>query len=410
MLVSVGVSHKRASLALLDALNVRDLEGFYSDLHVIRGINESVVLQTCNRVEIFLETSEHPRDESILRSWALATKFRLAELQRLAEIKTGEEVVQHLVRLSSGLESMIVGEPQILGQIRESIATARHLKAAGPTLTDLFERATAAGAKIRVVTGLGKGVTTIGSAALKLAEQTLGKLDGVKVLVLGTGQAGVLVMKALKARGIRDVFVAGRDRSKTEAFCRSFGGKPVALHSVGEKLQVSDLVFVATRSSDFVIEENNLTKLPGKRLLIIDLSAPRNVSPDVGSLHGVTLRTLDDLRGIADEGLAVRKELVKKAEPLVEDAVDRISAGRRRENAEPIISDVYHRAEEIRVEELAKAAFKLKATPEQREVLEYMSQRIVEKVLNGPVGKLRRAAEKGDSGLLTVAGQLFTGE
>jgi glutamyl-tRNA reductase len=410
MLVSVGVSHKRTSLAVLDALTVRDLESFYSDLRAIRGINESVVLQTCNRVEIFLETSEHPPDESILRSWALATKFRLAELQRLAEIKTGEAVVHHLVRLASGLESMIVGEPQILGQIKESIAIARSFKAAGPTLTDIFERTTAAGAKIRVETGVGKGVTTMGSAALKLAEQTLGKLDGVKVLLIGTGQVGVLVMKALKARGVRDVSVAGRERSKTEAFCRSFGGKPIALQVVAEKLQVSDLVFVATRSSNFVIEEDNLARNSGKTVLIVDLSTPRNVSPKVGSMRGVTLRTLDDLRGIAEEGLAVRKELVKKAEPLVRDSVGRISAGRRRENAEPIISDVYHRAEEIRVEELAKAVSKLKATPEEKEVLEYMSQRIVEKVLNGPITNLRRAAEKGDAGLLTVAGQLFTGE
>jgi glutamyl-tRNA reductase len=119
---------------------------------------------------------------------------------------------------------------------------------------------------------------------------------------------------------------------------------------------------------------------------------------------------MDDMRGIAEEGLAVRKELVKKAEPLVEAAVERISAAIRRENAEPIISDVYHRAEEIRIEELSKAVSKLNPTSEQREILEYMSQRIVEKVLSGPVMNLRRAAEKGDAGLLTVAGQLFTGE
>ncbi len=412
MLVSVGVNHKKTSLAALDALTIRDLAGFYSDLQAIRE-GESVVLQTCNRVEIFLETERALPTESILRSWALATKFRLAEIQRLVDVRTGEEVVEHLVRLASGLESMIVGEPQILGQMKEAIVKAQSFGAGGPVLSDVFERASFAGAKIRVETGIGKGVTTIGSAALRLAEQILGRLEDLRVLVLGTGQVGVLVMKALKTRGMNNVAVAGRSREKTESFCRSYGGTAVALQTVRENLQDSDLVLVATRSTNFLIDNDTLSQRSeksGSRLLILDLSNPRNVSPEVAQFQGVTVRTIDDLRGIAEEGLALRKELVKKAEPLVQAAAERISAMLRRDNAEPIISDVYHRAEEIRLEELTKALSKLELTSKEKEVLGYMSQRIVEKVLNGPVMNLRRAAEKGDAGVLTVAGQLFAGE
>jgi glutamyl-tRNA reductase len=413
MLVSVGVSHKRVSLATLDQLTLRNLEDFYMDLHAMRDVNELVVLQTCNRVEIYLDASPSLATESILRNWALATRFKLSELQRLAEVRTGEGVVDHLVRLASGLESMIVGEPQILGQLKDATVTAQTLKAAGPILSDLIERTTSAGAKIRVETGIGRGVTSIGSAAVKLAEKTLGRLDDLHILLLGTGQVGLLVMKALKARGVTGVSVAGRKHEKTEAFCRSFGGTPIPLQSVQRYLQNCDLVLVATRSADFLISEeilNHRTEKPDRRLVILDLANPRNVSPGVSTLDGVTLHTIDDLKGIAEEGLALRKELVKKAEPLVHAAVDRISAGLRRENAEPIISDVYHRAEEIRLEELGKALSKLNLTTEQEEVLEYMSQRIVEKVLNGPAMNLRRAAEKGDSQILTVAGQLFAGE
>ncbi len=413
MLVSVGVSHKRASLATLDALTLRELGEFYADLHAIREISESVVLQTCNRVEIFLGTKHDPPAENILRTWALATKFKLAELQRTVEVRTGDAVVEHLVRLASGLESMIVGEPQILGQMQEAMVTARSFGAGGPLLSDIFERATSAGAKIRAETGVGRGATTIGSAALRLEELTLGGLEDLRILLLGTGQVGVLVMKALKARGVSNVAVAGRNREKTESFCRSFGGTPIPFQTVREKLQNSDLVFVATRSNSFLIDKESLSqqaKESGRRLMILDLSNPRNVSPEIAQFDGITLRTIDDLKGIAEEGLALRRELVKKAEPLVRAAVERISAGLRRENAEPIISDVYHRAEEIRVGELGKALSRLRLTAEQEEVLEYMSQRIVEKVLNGPVMNLRRAAEKGDSSILTVAGQLFAGE
>ncbi len=412
MLVSVGVNHKKTSLATLDALTIRDLAGFYSDLQAIRE-GESVVLQTCNRVEIFLETERALPTESILRSWALATKFRLAEIQRLVDVRTGEEVVEHLVRHASRLESMIVGEPQILGQMKEAIVNAQSFGSGGPVLSDVFERASSAAAKIRGETGIGRGVTTIGSAALRLAEQILGRLEDLRVLVLGTGQVGVLVMKALKARGMNNVAVAGRSREKTESFCRSYGGTAVALQTVRENLQDSDLVLVATRSTNFLIDKDTLNRRSeksGSRLLILDLSNPRNVSPEVAQFQGIAVRTIDDLRGIAEEGLALRKELVKKAEPLVQAAVERISAMLRRDNAEPIISDVYHRAEEIRLEELTKALSKLELTSEEVEVLGYMSQRIVEKVLNGPVMNLRRAAEKGDAGVLTVAGQLFAGE
>ncbi|HET7405477.1 MAG TPA: glutamyl-tRNA reductase [Candidatus Bathyarchaeia archaeon] len=412
MLLGVGVSHKRTSLSTLDALNIRDQGKFYSDLKAVRGINEAIVLQTCNRVEVFIE-GQGLEAETVLRSWALDTKFRLIDLQRTVEIRTGNEVIRHLLRVSSGLESMILGEPQILGQIRESMLTARSLGAGGPVLFDLFERVTAAAARIRSETGVGRGVTTVGSAALRLAEQTLGQLEGLRVLLVGTGQVGLLVMKALKARGVRDIIVAGRNREKTETFCRSYGGHPIEFQQVGEETQNSDLVILATRSTNFLVDKASLnwrTQANGRKLMILDLSNPRNVSPEVGRLEGITLCTIDDLKGIAEEGLSMRKELVKKAEPLIENAVQRITTGLRRETAEPIISDFYHRAEDIRLEEVSKALSKLQLTAEQEEVLEYMSQKIVEKVLNGPVAKLRQAAEKGDSKVLTVGGQLFAEE
>ena len=305
LLVSVGVSHKRASLAVLDALTIRDLTGFYTDLRAVHEI-ELVVLQTCNRVEIFVEARVAPSTESILRSWALATRFRLAELQRLAEVRIGEKVVEHLVRLASGLESMIVGEPQILGQMREAVVNARSLGAGGPALSDLFDRAISAGAKIRAETGVGTGATTIGSAALKLAEEIVGRLTDLQVLLLGTGQVGVLVMKALKARKVTNVAVAGRSREKTESFCKSYGGTPIPFSAVQDRLPDSDLVLVATRSNNFLIDEDSFSRgreASGRRLLILDLSNPRNVSPEMAHVDGITLRTIDDLRGIAEEGL-----------------------------------------------------------------------------------------------------------
>lgn len=413
MLVSVGVNHKKTSLSTLDALTVRDTTSFYKKLNENPDVRESIILQTCNRVDIFLDLKHNISNEKILEGWALETEFKLKELSRLAEVRTGRAVVDYVVRLASGFESMIVGEPQILGQMKEAAIAAQKHGASGPVLTKLFDGATGAGARIRAETGIGRGVTTIGSAAVKLAMQVLGKQENLQVLLLGTGQVGVLVMKALKARDVKNVKVAGRDKEKTEKFCQRFGGAPIDIHSVKENVDSSDLIVVATRSSSFIVDKDTLVNRKiglQRKLMILDLSNPRNVAPEVAELDGVSVHTLDHLKAIAKEGLESRKIMVKKAEPLVQNEVAKISAGFRRDDAEPIISDVYHRAEEIRAEELERALNKLNLTSEQEKVLDYMSQRIVKKVLNKPVTSIRRAAEKGDARVLTAAGQLFTGE
>lgn len=413
MLVSVGVNHRTASLSTLDALTLRDLASFYEDVSALPEVGESIVLQTCNRVDIFLEATRNLSTETILRNWAQATKSKLNALSRFVEVRTDQAVVSYLVRLASGLESMIVGESQILGQMKEAAAIARKHGTGGPVLASLFEKTISAGARVRAETGIGRGVTTIGSAAVRLAEQTLGQLEELQILLLGTGQVGVLVMKAMKARGIINVKVAGRDRGRTETFCRSFGGTPVNISFLRDQIHGCDLVVVATRSPGFLIDGESLSVRKSgsrKRLMILDLSNPRNVSPDVARKEGVTLLTIDDLKAIAEEGLSSRRELMKKAGPLAENEAAKITAGLRRKDADPIISDVYHWAEEIRAAELERALNKLELTDEQEKVLDYMSQRIIKKVLDKPVMNMRRAAEKGDVKVLTAAGQLFTGE
>jgi len=408
------VNYKRTSLSNLDALTLRDTRLFYNILRAHPGVNGAVIVQTCNRVELFLD-AENPdliRNE-ILRHWALETKFKLSELQELLESRNGDEVVEYLVRLASGLESMLVGENQIIGQLKNSLQEARSNQATSPQLEDVLNRALSAAAMIRERTGIGRGTVSLGSAAVKLAEQTLGKLDAARVLLLGTGQVGMLVMKAVKARGVANIAVASRTRQRTESFCRTFGGTPVDFQSVPSQLEKSDLVIVATRATNYLLTKEwisphlNKTRKPR---LILDLSNPRNVSPDVEELEGVIFKTIDDLRGIADEALAKRRELVKQADPLVRQSVDKIIAMLHREKAEPIVSNIYRRADEIREEELGKALSILKLTPDQQEALKHMSVSLVEKLLDQPVMNLRRAAGRKDDRVLTVAGEIFGGE
>ncbi len=415
MLVNYGASYRRAPLAALDALTLRDAPAFYNVLRKLPGVRGALILQTCNRVEIFLdvETLVAVRD-NILRHWALETKFKLAEMDRLVQAREGDAVIEYLVRLASGLESMLVGENQITGQLKSALSEARSQGATTPQLVEALQRAISAASTIRERTGIGRGTVSLGSAAVKLAEDTLGELDKSKVLLLGTGQVGMLVMKALKARGVSNIAVASRTRQRTESFCRAFGGTAVDFQAAPTQLAESNLVIVATRAADYLVTKDWITphfdRTRKSKFMILDLSNPRNVSPEIEELDGVIFKTIDDLRGIADEALAKRRELVKEAEPLVRQSVDKIIGLLRREEAEPIVSDIYRRADEIREEELGKAFSKLKLTPEQEEVLKNMSVSIVEKLLDQPVINLRRAAEKRDNRVLTVAGQIFGGE
>jgi len=415
VLAKIGVSYKIAPLATLDAITLRDLPPFYKILRSIPGIKGTVVVQTCNRVDMFIDASDGAEIiEKILWNWALQTKFKLHELKRIAEQRTGEQVLEYLVSLASGLESMLVGESQILGQLKSSLIEARGLAASSPILCKVFDMSIAAGTRIRDRTGIGRGTVSLGSAALKVAEASLGNLNAVKVLLLGTGQIGMVLMKALKARGINEVTVASRTRQRTESFCRTFGGIPADFKNVISQLGPFGLVVVATRAAGYLLtKEIVLPQLKSDRnpkLMILDLSIPRNVSPDLGQLKDVVIKTIDDLRDITDQAVSVRKTLVKEAEPKVLEAVEKISALLRREEAEPMVSELYHRADKIRREELEKALSKLNLPKDQREVLERMSLSLVRKLLAQPVVNLREAAKKGDSKLLTVAGEIFEGE
>jgi len=224
----------------------------------------------------------------------------------------------------------------------------------------------------------------------------------------------MVLMKALKARGITDVTVASRTRQRTESFCRTFGGKPADIKSVISQLGPFGLVMVATRATGYLLTKEivlpQLKHHQNQKLMILDLSIPRNVAPDLEQVKGVVIKTIDDLRDITDQAVSVRKTLVKEAQPKVEEAVEKISALLRREEAEPMVSDLYHRADKIRRDELEKALSKLNLTQHQHEVLERMSLSLVRKLLAQPVVNLREAAKKGDSKLLTVAGQIFEGE
>jgi glutamyl-tRNA reductase len=360
VLVNFGVNYKSAPLATLDSVTLRGPARFYQILKGVAGIRGAVILQTCNRVEFFLEVEVGAEVvDQVLRHWALETRFKLEELTRLVDRKLADNVIEHLVRLASGLESMLVGESQILGQVRNALAEACAIGATTPLLVKLFDRATSSASKIREISGIGKGAFSVGSAAVSLAEKTLGPLRDKHVLLIGTGQVGMLLMKALKTRHVGNVTVVSRTIDRAQAFSREYGGYPADFLQLNKLLDSSDIVFVATSATGHLLTKEILVGARDKnvdtKLIVFDLSKPRSVSPDVQDVHGVDLRTIDDLRSIADGSLVERREVVRQTEALVRERSENIVATFRRERPDPIVSDVHRLADKVRPEEVAKS-------------------------------------------------------
>ncbi len=415
MLAGLTVNHKRAPLNVLDTLTLRNPAHVYGKLRNMESVKGSIILQTCNRVEFYLDcTDGADPSERLLEQWSGETGFDHDELKRLTGKMTGDELVKHLVRVGSGLESMLVGEPQILKQLKDALEKAEMEGATSPILSDLFERSIRAASHLRQETGIGKGTVSLGSAAIRLAEAENVSVQKSSVLLVGTGHVGMLMMKALKSRKAGNVTVAGRNYQRTIEFCHAHGGTPVELHKIQSYFSSVDIIIFATKASSPIVTRNLLSEAGDKRgtrkLVILDLSTPRNVSSEVDHMKGVTVKTLEDVRGIADATLSRRKEIVKQAGPLADQRADEVISFLRRESAEPIVSEILHRADMVRSRELEKAASQLHLTIEERKILEKMSVSLVEKILGPPAGNLRKAAEKGDQQVLTAAGHIFKGE
>ncbi len=329
LLLNIGINYRTVALPVLGAVTIPDVGGFYGLLKGMRGLRGSVILQTCNRVEFYLDAHDVSTiEEALLRHWALETRFKQGELTRLLVKKQGDAVVRHLIRLASGLESMLLGESQILVQVKDAIADARVHGAAGPLLPTVFEKATAAASRIREQVRMEERSLSLGSTALRLAEEVLGNLEGKNILLIGTGHVGTLVMKALTALNARNIAVSSRSMKSVEAFTRTLGGRPVSMKNIPSYLASCDLVVIATKASEYLLDKETIkSALPQtrrKKLVLLDLSSRPNVSPDIAEVEGVTLKTLEDTRHLVDKTSGPASDLLRDALPFVEYEVERI--------------------------------------------------------------------------------------
>ena len=402
--VSVGLSHKQAPIAIREQLAVAGdaLPARLARLKALAGVQEIVLLSTCNRLEIFAAVESQAIADDLLRD--------LGELAAPHAIsRVGEEALLHVFRVAASLDSMVVGEAQILGQLKEAAAQAQAQGASGPHLGRAIARALGAAKRVRTETEIARGAVSVSSIAVQLARKVLGNLEGRVALLLGAGEMAQLAARELKAQGARELLVANRSPARAEELAREVGGVPVSLAELPALLERADVALCSTGAQEPVVTRELMARaLKARRyrpIFLIDLALPRNVEPRVNELENVYVYDMDDLERLASENRVVRESQLGRAEEIVREELHAHLREQHERAAVPVLARLRQQAEAIARAEVDRTLSSLELTERQERSVRAMASAIVNKLLHGPTQRLR--SEAGDGPLGEAAARLF---
>jgi len=404
MLVLLGASHHSAPVAMRERLAFRReaLPDALKRLHSLPGVEEAVIVSTCNRVEIVVRCEPPSRGVADLREF-LAEQQGISqkELERYCFGFEGTEAVRHLFRVASGLDSMIIGEPQILGQVKQAYLTARQYRTTGPLLERLMQYGLATAKRVRTETGIARHAVSIAYAAVQLGRKIFGDLAGRRVLLLGAGKMSFLVAKHLGANGVAEIVVASRSYNHAVETAERSGGRAVHWDAGLDMLAEVDIVVSCTDAPRVILTRKQVAvarKLRrGEPLFLIDIAVPRDIDPKVNSLDNVYLYDIDGLQGVIDSNLEERKCAAKEAELMVEREVAGFERWRQTQAVTPTIVALREGLFDMGRRELERYHGKLSTLdPEQQKTVEQLTRSIIQKMLHRPIRHLRGAVERGD--------------
>ncbi len=408
-IINARVTFRNSPIHILERFTIRDLESAYLQFREHSGLDECVIIQTCNRIELFGKAKNYDIDK-IKKTWASLTGLEEAAFEENVEFVENGEALHHLLKLTSGLDSMVVGEEQILGQIKNSITSARNAKASGQHLNNLFDKAIRIGTRIRNSTGINRGGISVGSMAVKLAEENIDELKLKKILLIGTGEVSTLVAKSLGRRGY-DFVVTSRTIDRSQAFCETMGGRPIKFEDVLTGFENYDVLFVATTAPYFLVTQERITKaMQGKKkgMMILDLSNPRTVDEKVATIGGVKLMNLDQIAEMVEKNMKSRLNKVKSVENIISEEVTVLEASMKRLDAEPLVKDVFKNIDSLREKELQKALQMLNEKDEKKiKIIEELTKAVVESIVSTPMNNIRKASEQGNPDVIEMASKLF---
>jgi len=408
-IINARVTFRNSPIHILEKFTIKDVENAYEQFKKHSGLDECVIIQTCNRIELFGKSKTYDLDK-IKKTWASLTGLEEEVFNENLEFVENHEALHHLLKLTSGLDSMVLGEEQILGQIKNSITSARKIKASGQHLNTLFDKAIRIGTRIRNSSGIGRGGISVGSMAVKLAEENIDELKTKKILLIGTGEVSTLVAKSLQRRGYA-FDVTSRTIGRSRGFCETMGGNPIKFEDVLSGFENYDLLFVATTAPYFLVTHERIMeamKDKNKGMMILDLSNPRTVDEKVATIGGIKLMNLDQIAEMVEKNLNARLNKVRTIENIINEEVSVLEASMKRLDAEPLVKHVFKNIEYLREKELQKALLMLDEKDEKKiKIIEELTKAVVESIVSTPMNNIRKASEQGKPDVVELASKLF---
>jgi glutamyl-tRNA reductase len=399
-IVVIGINHRTAPLAVLERVAFASdaVPKALHDLGARSNLSEVVLLSTCNRTEVYVATERFHGAYADVRDFFCSTSGLPSDDLHLHLISQhDEEAATHLFEVSAGLRSAVLGESEVLGQVREAWTLAQREGTTGAALNLLFRRAVEVGKRARSETSIGRGTASVSHAAVEMAEERLGSLAGAKVVVVGVGDVGESACVALSARGLGELVVANRTPERGTALATRTGGRVISQSQLETELATADVVVTCTGANAPVVDTDLMAAVMADRaarpLLVLDIAVPRNVASDVAALPGITLLDLEDLRDWADRGRQGRAAEADLVRAIVAEEVDRYLDDASAREVAPIIGAIHDRAEQVRLAELARFDKKLNdLAPAEREAVEALTRGMIAKLLRKPTVRLRQDA------------------
>ena len=398
--VVVGLNHRTVPLALLERMNVSPtrLPKVLSDIASREHVSEAVVLSTCHRTEVYAVAERyHGAVQDIRHAFSELAFIPPEDFSDHLYSYFDEGAVNHLFSVAAGLDSVVIGETEILGQVRQAWQRAQDEGVAGSRLGALFRHAVVAGKRARTETAISRGTTSLAHAAVTMAARRLGSLEGRHILLLGAGDVGEGMAMALAAVGGAEILVANRTWDRAVALAARVGGRAVQLEGVAAALGDADLLLTSTGAPSANLDEGDLRPViegrGGRPLLVVDVAMPRDIDPAVAELPGVTLLDLDDVRAFVEAGLEERRREVDRVRRIVSEEVERYLEHATAREVAPTITALREHVEQLRLSELARQRARLEELdPRQRQAVEAVTRGVLAKLLHEPTVRLKDAA------------------
>lgn len=411
-LIAFGINHKTAPVDIREkvAFAAEKMELALQDCIHNAAVHEAAILSTCNRTELYCGLDEG--DINNLLEWFCEYhQLSRKELEPYIYMHTNNDAVLHILRVASGLDSLVLGEPQILGQIKDAYSTANHAGTIGRQLNRLFQHTFSVAKQVRTDTAIGASPVSVAYAAVSLAKRIFANLSEHTVLLIGAGETTELVARHLTEQGVKKIIVANRTVERAQTLASQFDAEAIALSDMPDRLVEADIIIASTASQLPILGkgavERALKSRKHRPMFMVDIAVPRDIEPEVGSLDDIYLYTVDDLHEVIEEGRHSREEAAKQAEGIIEHQVDHYMGWLRSLEGVDTIRAFREQAEQKRDEQLVLAQKQLAAGKDPEQVINELARTLTNKLIHEPSAQLNQAAYSGRKELLDNARELF---